>query len=144
MQLGESAVVVRYGGEAVELSYDVLNEALGMYSFMSYGLDAETAKKLYTYMNSGDAQQDELVWQSILNTEMNRLLSLVMERGLFRMTEEGGFETRHGAGRGFAVRGIPDPRGGGRAAVGGAFAAENVGLHGNRRGRRARRRCLRR
>ena len=92
VQLGESAVVVRYGGEAVELSYDVLNEALGMYSFMSYGLDAETAKKLYTYMNSGDAQQDELVWQSILNTEMNRLLSLVMERGLFRMTEEGGFE----------------------------------------------------
>lgn len=92
VQLGESAVVVRYGGEAVELSYDVLNEALGMYSFMSYGLDAETAKKLYTYMNGGDAQQDELVWQSILNTEMNRLLSLVMERGLFRMTEEGGFE----------------------------------------------------
>ncbi len=92
VQLGESAVVVRYGGEAVELSYDVLNEALGMYSFMSSGLDAETAKKLYTYMNSGDAQQDELVWQSILNTEMNRLLSLVMERGLFRMTEEGGFE----------------------------------------------------
>ena len=92
VQLGESAVVVRYGGEAVELSYDVLNEALGMYSYMSSGLDAETAKKLYTYMNSGDAQQDELVWQSILNTEMNRLLSLVMERGLFRMTEEGGFE----------------------------------------------------
>ena len=92
VQLGESAIVVRYGGEAVELSYDVLSEALGMYSFMSSGLDAETAKKLYTYMNSGEAQQDELVWQSILNTEMNRLLSLVMERGLFRMTEEGGFE----------------------------------------------------
>ncbi|MDO4386929.1 MAG: hypothetical protein Q4E18_13125 [Clostridia bacterium] len=92
VQLGESAVVVRYGGEAVELSYDVLSEALGMYSYMSSGLDAETAKKLYTYVNGGDAQQDELVWQSILNTEMNRLLSLVMERGLFRMTEEGGFE----------------------------------------------------
>jgi len=92
VQIDESAIVVRYGEEAVELTPDVLGEALGMYSFMSSGLDAETAKKLYTYMNSGEAQQDELVWQSILNTEMNRLLSLVMERGLFRMTEEGGFE----------------------------------------------------
>lgn len=87
VQLGETGIVVRCGGEAVELSYSVLNEALGAYSYMSYGLDAKTARKLYAY-----AKQDEPVWQSILNTEMTRLLSLVMERGLFRMTDEGGFE----------------------------------------------------
>lgn len=92
VQLGETGIVVRCGGEAVELSYSVLNEALGAYSYMSYGLDAKTARKLYAYANSGDAKQDEPVWQSILNTEMTRLLSLVMERGLFRMTDEGGFE----------------------------------------------------
>ncbi len=92
VQLGETGIVVRCGEEAVELSYSVLNEALGAYSYMSYGLDAKTARKLYAYANSGDAKQDEPVWQSILNTEMTRLLSLVMERGLFRMTDEGGFE----------------------------------------------------
>lgn len=92
VQIGESAVVVRYGEDAVELSYDVLSEALSVYSYMASGLDAETAKTLYAYVNGGDAQQDEIVLGSILNTELNRLLALVIERGLLVMADNGGFE----------------------------------------------------
>ncbi len=92
VQIGESAVVVRYGEDAVELSYDVLSEALSVYSYMASGLDAETAKTLYAYVNGGDAQQDEIVLSSILNTELNRLLALVIERGLLTMADNGGFE----------------------------------------------------
>lgn len=92
VQIGESAVVVRYGKDAVEISYDVLSEALSVYSYMASGLDAETAKTLYAYVNGGDAQQDEIVLNSILNTELNRLLALVIERGLLVMADNGGFE----------------------------------------------------
>lgn len=92
VQIGESAVVVRYGEDAVEISYDVLSEALSVYSYMASGLDAETAKTLYAYVNGGDAQQDEIVLNSILNTELNRLLALVIERGLLVMADNGGFE----------------------------------------------------
>lgn len=92
VQIGESAVVVRYGEDAVEISYDVLSEALSVYSYMASGLDAETAKTLYAYVNGGDAQQDEIVLGSILNTELNRLLALVIERGLLVMADNGGFE----------------------------------------------------
>lgn len=92
VQIGESAVVIRYGENAVELSYDVLSEAMDVYSYMRLGMDAETAKKLYAYLNSSEALQDEGVLQTILNTELNRLLALVMERGLLRVAENGGFE----------------------------------------------------
>lgn len=92
VQIGASAVVVRYGEDAIELSYDVLSEALSVYSYMASGLDAETAKTLYVYVNGGDAQQDEIVLSSILNTEVNRLLALVIERGLLTMTDNGSFE----------------------------------------------------
>ena len=92
VQFGERAIAARYGENAVELSYDVLSEALGMVSYMSYGMDMETAKALYAYASSSDAQMDEVLLQPILNTEMTRLLNLVMERGLLQMTENGGFE----------------------------------------------------
>lgn len=92
VQFGEKVIVVRYGENAVELSTDVVGEALGMLTYMSYGMDMATAKALYAYASSSDAQMDEALLSSILNTEMTRLLNLVMERGLLQMTENGGFE----------------------------------------------------